>query len=565
MSFALLHSRTVGLTAAVGIVAGVALGRWLGRRHSLLKLRLALSTAKRLSNVRVPVALLPHNSGLSADAEGLILCDVAIDSQGKISAVKAATGKASIGAIDCGGAVLVSCFTDAHTHMVKTHAHPRTRNPTGSVSDALAIELEDQPRWAACPCCRPLAFAAGGAANANADADESCVPCPKATDVLRRMDFALASAYHHGTRAVRTHLDGTSVPDAKTRATVYAAFAANRTKWGRRGLEVQGVANLYLPLWAQPALAEAHVAEAVKYEGVLLGAYCGNVNGTPAHETEAAFDALFSYAQTHTLAVDLHIDETNDTECCGLRPLVTSLKKARAKGYAQPVLLGHCTSLAIVSPAWRDEVVRGLSGIADVTVVCNPSTNLGLQDRRGSAVPHCAPVDAGTPRTPLWRGVTSIQELSASGVLVGAASDNVRDHWHAYGDYDGLSTWKGAITLGHLDTAPSEGAWAHIVSDAPAKAMGLMAADACAFTAGSAADLILFPDANRLSEVLSRPQADRIVLRGGRVQQSALPSYRELDDLVATPTALGPEWARAAAARPVVQRGATATKTVYDQ
>ena len=200
---------TAGLTAAVG----VAFGLWFGRtRHALLKLRLSLSASKRLANVHVPVALLSQqsvDSGLSADAEGLVSCDVVIDGFGNISAIEPATGKSSVGAVDCGGAVLVSCFSDAHTHMVKTHAHPRTRNPTGSISDALAIELEDQPRWAACPCCRPLAFAAGGAANATADADESCVPCPKATDVLRRMDFALASAFHHGTRAVRTHVSRT--------------------------------------------------------------------------------------------------------------------------------------------------------------------------------------------------------------------------------------------------------------------------------------------------------------------------------------------------------------------
>ena len=57
--------------------------------------------------------------------------------------------------------------------------------------------------------------------------------------------------------------------------------------------------------------------------------------------------------------------------------------------------------------------------------------------------------------------------------------------------------------------------------------------------------------------MLSRPQVDRVVLRGGKLQSSTLPSYRELEDLVATPSALGPEWAQLAADRNVVQRGAT--------
>ena len=44
----------------------------------------------------------------------------------------------------------------------------------------------------------------------------------------------------------------------------------------------------------------------------------------------------------------------------------------------------------------------------------------------------------------------TLQELAAVGLRVGAASDNVRDWWHPYGDYDALQNWKGAITLAHL-------------------------------------------------------------------------------------------------------------------
>ena len=68
---------------------------------------------------------------------------------------------------------------------------------------------------------------------------------------------------------------------------------------------------------------------------------------------------------------------------------------------------------------------------------------------------------------------------------------------------------------------------------------------------GAIADLILFPDARRLSELLSRPQLDRIVLRKGRVQESTLPAYEELDDLVSTPSLVDSEELS-------VQRGATA-------
>ena len=556
----MLESSRTLLAASLGVAAGAALGAWLGRGNALLRLRLRLAAALArtvvLSNVRVPLSLLPPESRerLAVDAEGLVLCDVSL-TDGTICGVGPPASSPASGlttaTVDGGGAVLVACWADAHTHLVKTHAHPRTRNPTGSISDALAVECEDQPRWAACPCCRPIAFGGGGAKTATADGDVACVPCPRATDVERRMEFAIASAYHHGTRAMRTHLDGTNSPDPKLRATVYAAFAACRARWAARGLELQGVANLYLPLWREAALAQSHADEAAAVEGVILGAYCGNVADTPDEETAEALDSLFGHARRLGLQVDVHIDETNEPRCCCLLPLVGALGRARAAGYTLPVVLGHCTSLALQSDATKRAVISGLKGLGAVSVVCNPATNLGLQDRRGSAAPHCAPIASDTPRTPLWRGLAPIQELEAAGVRVAAASDNVRDWWHAYGDYDGLATWKGAITLGQLDTAPCEGAWAHVVSDAAAAAMGV--ADGAAFAPGARADLILFPGARRLSELLSRPQSDRLVLRGGRVQQSRLPRYEELDDIVGVVTTLPEELGGAG-----VQRGATA-------
>ena len=71
--------------------------------------------------------------------------------------------------------------------------------------------------------------------------------------------------------------------------------------------------------------------------------------------------------------------------------------------------------------------------------------------------------------------------------------------------------------------------------------MGVERADGCAFSVGAPADLVLFPRATRLSELFSRPRdSGRVVLRNGRVQRSALPSYRLLDDLVAVATPPAP-------------------------
>ena len=46
-------------------------------------------------------------------------------------------------------------------------------------------------------------------------------------------------------------------------------------------------------------------------------------------------------------------------------------------------------------------------------------------------------------------------------------------------------------------------------------------------------NLILFR-ARSWTELLARPQSDRIVLRGGQPIETTLPDYRELDDLMET-------------------------------
>ncbi len=64
--------------------------------------------------------------------------------------------------------------------------------------------------------------------------------------------------------------------------------------------------------------------------------------------------------------------------------------------------------------------------------------NMFLQDRQAG-------------RTPRWRGVTALHELSDAGVNVMIASDNVRDPFYAYGDLDMLEVWREAVRILHLD------------------------------------------------------------------------------------------------------------------
>eukprot|EP00977_Amphora_coffeiformis_P024065 scaffold14999_cov184-Amphora_coffeaeformis.AAC.1 len=316
----------------------------------------------------------------------------------------------------------------------------------------------------------------------------------------------------------------TAVQDA-----VYQAFDDIRDKY-YPDLIVQGVANLYLPLWLTE-LAKPHADRAASHANVVLGAYVGNTSTTPKDETVQAMDALFAHAKRLSMDVDMHIDESNDPHCCALLALCESLANARQGGYQGKVLLGHCCALSLQEKKTQQYICKELAAL-QAYVVSNPFTNLGLQDRRGSMPPHGTVIPADIARTPQWRGLTLLQELRDAGVTVASASDNVRDHWYSYGDFDMLSVWAHGQALGHLDTAPSEGYWADICTDAPAKAMGLD----FSLSPGKPADLVMFPSARRASELFARPQVDRLVLRRGKIQSTTLPEFSELDDLVAENT-----------------------------
>jgi len=141
--------------------------------------------------------------------------------------------------------------------------------------------------------------------------------------------------------------------------------------------------------------------------------------------------------------------------------------------------------------------------------------NLYLQDRR-------------TDRTPRNRGVTLVHEMKARGIKVSFASDNTRDPFYAYGDLDMLEVLRQATRIAHLDHSGDD--WVTSVTTTPAAVCGF---EAASLAEGAPADLVLFR-AREWTELFSRPQMDRIVLRDGASIDRTLPDYAELDDLMRT-------------------------------
>lgn len=428
-----------------------------------------------LADVRLAACTVADGlAGGGADAEGLFRGDLRI-TNGRIAAV-APLGTAPKAPKRLAGNLVLPCFVDLHTHLDKGQIWPRAKNPDGSFLGAVEAVIKDRARtW-------------------------------NRADVERRFDFALRAAYAHGTAALRTHID-TNPENAETS---WAVFRAMRKAWrGRIELQASSIMaqHFFTPAWA-PKAADL-VAKSGGVLGVVLRA--DRRDGLRAAEAaiEKSVNLLFKVASERRLDLDLHVDETGEAGASALLAVARKAVKSRFKG---KIVAGHCCSLALE----RDEdVERTIAAVKDagMTVVSLPMCNMYLQDRKKR-------------RTPRWRGVTLLHELRAAGVPVALASDNTRDPFYAYGDLDMVEVYREATRIAHLDHPIGD--WPRAIGAAPANAMGLSGRGRIAI--GAPADLAIFK-ARSFSEFLSRPQADRAVLRAGRAIDTSPPDYAELDDL----------------------------------
>ena len=425
-----------------------------------------------LRQARVPTAFLNRLFAHVDPLEPSRLCDLRIDGGGLTSIETASTAAVPAGAtvLEAGGALVLPGFVDAHTHLDKTHTWKRAPNRSHSFWDALDTLHRDRVNWTA-------------------------------DDLRRRAGFALRCAWAHGTRAIRTHVD-TGLPWAETS---HGVLAELRAEWRGR-IELQTV-----PLCAGASYGEpegrAVAALALRHGASALG---GFFQMSP--ELPRQLDALLALAGEHGVGLDLHVDENGDPAAEVLRATAEAVLRHQ---FTRSVVCGHCCSLAVQPPERQRDTIA-LVRAAGLRVVTLPMCNLYLQDRSDAGAP---------PRTPHWRGVTLLHELLDAGVPLAAASDNVRDAFYAYGDYDPLEVCAQSVRIGHLDGRLS---------------------DAIRLITSAAADLIDRPEFGRLdpggpahlvvttahsfSELLSRPATLRCRIDGKTVSTPRVPDYAELNE-----------------------------------
>jgi cytosine deaminase len=403
------------------------------------------------------------------DFDGFAIVDILVD-DGAITKV-VPTGADDLGEapeVAMSGRIVLPLFVDVHTHLDKGHIWRRKRNPVGDFPSAVAATIEDRSaNWSA-------------------------------TDIAARMEFSLRCAYVHGTTAIRTHIDSVG---PQTRIS-WPVLAEARERWFGR-IDVQAS-----PLFTIDHLANAtHVADIE----AMLDAYGSGILGAAIRmepDLRHGLSVLFELAERKGWELDFHVDESSDPAARSLKVIADVAIERR---FTRPILVGHCCALALQEDDERQRTIDVVAR-AGLSVVSLPMCNMFLQDRQAG-------------RTPRWRGVTALHELKRAGVNVMIASDNTRDPFYAYGDMDMMEVWREGVRILQLDYPFAD--WAEVVSASPAQAMGL---DLGGLHPGAPANMIL-TRARDFTELLARPQSDRVVVRNGEASNAKPPDYAELDAL----------------------------------
>jgi cytosine deaminase len=437
-----------------------------------------------LHRARVPLACLPPGfHSRDPELEPWAEVDIHLDEKLIRSVAPSTSPTPGAGlepspAHDLGGVIVFPGLLDCHTHLDKTHTWQRAPNPTGEFWDAITALGADGARWTE-------------------------------EDVYRRASYALQCAYAHGTIALRTHLDTWGTRESPA----YAALARLRTEWADR-LTLQTVTLCNLQAFADGE-ASSVIEFTAKHRATALGGF-----PQPNAELPRQLDHLLSAARELGIGLDLHVDESGLAHAECLRAVAEAVLRHE---FPHPVACGHNCSLSVQDPA-RAASTLDLVRAAGIHLITLPLCNLYLQGRsRGPVPPGSITGARGAPRTPHWRGLMPVHEALDRGIPVAASSDNVRDAFYAWGDYDLLEVLQQTVRIGHLDTRLA--AAPRLVTTGPAAVMGLPEHGRIA--PGAPAALVITA-ASTLNEFLARPAAPRRLLRQGRLLSPQPPPYAAL-------------------------------------
>ncbi len=276
-----------------------------------------------------------------------------------------------------------------------------------------------------------------------------------------------------GTTALRSHVDVDSEVGLKGLEALL-----------RLREEVAHLLSIQLVAFPQSGVLSHPGAPGLMEDAIRAG--CEVVGGLdPAcidEDIEGQLAVIFGIAERHGALVDIHLHDPGELGAYELRRIAA---RTKAAGMAGRVAVSHAFALGEVSDATlgRTAAVLAQAGVAIMTNGPGPE-----------AIPP-------------------VKRLVAEGVTVFVGSDNIRDAWSPYGNGDMLERARLVGYRAALLTNEELRLALSLVTEAPARVMGLPAPR---IAPGAPADLVVLRAAH-VPEAVAGAPAREMVIKAGRV------------------------------------------------
>lgn len=384
------------------------------------------------------------------DGEGMK--DVAIQ-DGKISAIEDTITDTADRVIDAKGRVLVPGFIESHLHLDKALIADRKPNNSGTLKEAIRVTAELKPTFTK-------------------------------EDIYDRAKRTLEMIIPFGVTAIRTH----SEFDPAQGFTGFETILKLKE-------EYKNLVDIQVVAFPQEGIIKEPGTEEMMYEAMEMGADV--VGGIPYNDAPAQehIDIVFEIAKKYNKPIDLHAEFSDEADKMSIEYLC---QKTIKEGYQGRVSTGHMTALHALPKAELDPIIAMIAE-AGISIMALPATDLHLGARN----------DEYNVR----RAVTPIRKLRDGGVNMCIATNNIRNAFTPYGNGDILQTAMLAIPVAHLGGANDLKTVLPMITDNPAKAMGLTD---YGIAVGNKADVVLLDTKVKENAIIDIPTR-LFVIKSGKV------------------------------------------------
>lgn len=382
--------------------------------------------------------------------DGEELKDVGIE-DGKIVAIEKEISKSAKQVIEANGRVLVPGFVESHIHLDKALIANRKPNKSGTLQEAIKVTADLKPTFSK-------------------------------EDIYERAKQALEMIIPRGVTAIRTH----SEFDPAQGFTGFETILQLKEEY-KHLVDIQVVA------FPQEGIFKAPGTDKMMYEAMEMGAdVVGGIpyNDAPANEH---IDLIFEIAKKYNKPIDLHQDFSDEADDISIEYLC---RKTIKEGYQGRVAVGHLTALHALPKEKLDPIIQ-LMVEAQISVMALPATDLHLGARN----------DTYNVR----RAVTPIRKLRDAGVNMCIATNNIRNAFTPYGNGDILQTAMLAIPVAHLGGADDLHTVLPMITDNPAKAIGLKN---YGIKVGNKADVVLLDTLVKENAIIDIPERLYVIKNG---------------------------------------------------